>query len=119
VPNCWYHPAEPTPSSKAGAPYADAVWPCCGSYGFRNSKYHSESCGRPSHYNSKHSDASSWGCKRGACPNAISSCLLRAAVTCAVVLTSLRVCADDVPMQASIGPPSQAPARSHGTQRPA
>jgi hypothetical protein len=50
----------------SGAPYGDAVWPCCSSVGFRRSKYHSHTLGRPSaHAGSPLADAVPWGCKRG------------------------------------------------------
>jgi hypothetical protein len=65
TPNCMYHSLEPVQSENPVGPFGDAVWPCCGTVGFRNSKYHSEVPGRPSRYVDRPVDATTWGCAQG------------------------------------------------------
>lgn len=77
IPNCLYHAEEPACTADTGGPFGDAVWPCCDAVGFKNSKYHSESSGKPSHYLDKPVDAAVWGCAKGArahhCPAPMTS----------------------------------------------
>ena len=52
---------------QAGAAHGNAFWPCCGTVGYENSKYHSESPGNPRTYLDNNAGVWVWGCRKGAC----------------------------------------------------
>lgn len=69
VTNCSFHPTEPVASRQHGSPFSDALWPCCGSVGFKNSKYHSHTtvwpAGQDALRRGVDPTATMWGCMHG------------------------------------------------------
>jgi len=61
---CMYHPREPVSLRSHGAPFGDARFPCCGAVGFAQSKYASETGGKPSAWLDQPVTSATWGCRQ-------------------------------------------------------